>query len=83
MKRYPWAVSYGNKFVDCTVDWTRSLIGRQVHISTPQNSDPESGKSVLVHIIKVCKESKNDEHFYQVLLLVGFDAARLEGSDVR
>lgn len=84
VKRYPWAVSYGNKFVDCTVDWTRSLIGRQVHISTPQNSDPESGKSVLVHIIKVCNKGKKKKniHTSRKSFQTGSDAAWLEGSDV-
>ena len=54
MKRYPWAVSYGNKYLDRTIEWTRSLLrSRQVPIPSPQNSDSESGKSVLVFILKV------------------------------
>lgn len=54
VKRYPWAVSYGNKYLDRTIEWTRSLLrSRQVPIPSPQNSDSESGKSILVFLLKV------------------------------
>ncbi len=54
VKRYPWAVSYGNKYLDRTIEWTRSLLrSRQVPIPSPQNSDSESGKSALVFVLKV------------------------------
>jgi hypothetical protein len=54
VKRYPWAVSYGNKYLDRTIEWTRNLLrSRQVPIPSPQNSDSESGKSIIVFLIKV------------------------------
>lgn len=53
VKRYPWAVSYGNKYLDRTIEWTRGFLRRQVPIRSPQNSDAESGKSVLIFMLKV------------------------------
>lgn len=55
VKRYPWAVSYGNKHIDRAIETAQSLIQQHHEITfpPPQNMDAESGKSILVYLIKV------------------------------
>ncbi len=61
VKRYPWAVSYGNKHLDKLVDAVKVAAsevgaGRQTSlpdIPEPANMDAESAKSVLAFLLKV------------------------------
>ena len=53
LKRQPWAVSYGNKKFDRAVEIAQTLLRKS--ISPPKNTDSESGKSVLVFLLKVKK----------------------------
>ena len=52
LKRYPWAISYGSKKVDRAVETARHLLPH-ISFSSPQNMDPDSGKSLLIFILKV------------------------------
>ncbi len=63
VKRYPWAVSYGNKHLDKLVDAVKvaSSEVRQIPpIPEPGNMDAESAKSVLAFLLKVRKEGEMD-----------------------
>lgn len=54
VKRYPWAVSYGNKHVDKAVEAAKVLAEqRQIKLPSPKNMDSESAKSLLVFLLKV------------------------------
>ena len=55
VKRYPWAVSYGNKHVDRAIESTKELLAKKPNISVPNpaNMDAESAKSLLVFLLKV------------------------------
>ena len=55
MKRYPWAISYGSKKLDRTIETMKYLLP-QISIPSPQNMDPDSGKSLIIFILKVYKE---------------------------
>ena len=46
VKRYPWAISYGNKKLDRTIETMKYLVP-QFSIPSPQNMDPDSGKSLI------------------------------------
>ena len=52
VKRYPWAISYGSKKMDRTVEAMKYLIP-QFSVPSPQNMDPDSGKSLIIFILKV------------------------------
>ena len=52
VKRYPWAISYGNKKVDRTVEAAKHLVP-QLTIPPPQNMDSDSGKSLIIFVLKV------------------------------
>ena len=52
VKRYPWAISYGNKKLDRTIETMKYLVP-QFSFPSPQNMDPDSGKSLIIFIIKV------------------------------
>ena len=52
VKRYPWAISYGKKKLDRTIEATKYLLP-QLSIPSPQNTDPDSGKSLIIFILKV------------------------------
>ena len=54
VKRYPWAISYGSKKLDRTIETTKYLLP-QLSIPSPQNMDPDSGKSLIIFILKVHK----------------------------
>lgn len=61
VKRYPWAVSYGNKHLDKIVDAVKVAAGevRQApEIPEPANMDAESAKSVLAFLLKVKRYRK-------------------------
>ena len=51
-KRYPWAISYGSKKFDRTVDAAKHLLP-QLSIPAPRNMDADSGKSLLIFALKV------------------------------
>ena len=51
MKRHPWAVSYGHKHLDRAAELAQSLFHKP--IAPPKNTDVDSGKSVLIYLIKV------------------------------
>ena len=59
VKRYPWAVSYGNKHVDRLLESAKDLLKQKGHpevagaMPGPKNMDAESGKSVIVFLMKV------------------------------
>ena len=54
VKRYPWAVSYGNKHVDRAIESTKELLANKpIQVPNPGNMDAESAKSLLVFLIKV------------------------------
>lgn len=55
VKRHPWAVSYGNAYLDRTVAWARAFLGRPAALPPPRNADAESGRSVLVFALKVSR----------------------------
>ena len=52
VKRYPWAISYGSKKFDRTVETAKHLLP-QLSIPPPQNMDPDSGKSLIIFALKV------------------------------
>ena len=52
-KRYPWAISYGSKKVDKAVEAAKCVFTQKLPIPPPNNTDPDSGKSVLIFILKV------------------------------
>ena len=62
VKRYPWAVSYGNKHVDKVIESAKDLLKVKGHAEVaeslpgPNNMDAESGKSIIVFLIKVSFE---------------------------
>ena len=53
MKRQPWAVSYGNKSFDKAVEIAQTLLRKS--LPPPKNTDADSGKSILVFLLKVSK----------------------------
>ena len=54
VKRYPWAVSYGNKHVDRAVEVAKVVLAqRDISLPNPTNMDSESAKSLLCFVIKV------------------------------
>jgi hypothetical protein len=55
VKRYPWAVSYGNKHVDRAIESTKELLAKKpnINVPNPANMDAESAKSLLVFLLKV------------------------------
>ena len=55
VKRYPWAISYGRKKLDRTIEAMKYLLP-QFSVPSPQNMDPDSGKSLIIFILKVYKE---------------------------
>ena len=52
VKRYPWAISYGSKKIDRVVESAKHVFPHLV-IPPPHNMDPDSGKSILMFILKV------------------------------
>jgi len=52
VKRYPWAISYGSKKFDRTVETAKHLLP-QLSIPPPKNMDLDSGKSLLIFALKV------------------------------
>ncbi len=54
VKRYPWAVSYGNKHLDKIMELIKAAAAtRQIKIPDPKNMDAESAKSLLTFLLKV------------------------------
>jgi hypothetical protein len=51
MKRQPWAISYGNKQLDRVLEMAQTVLKRPLR--PPKNMDADSGKSVLVFLLKV------------------------------
>ena len=51
LKRQPWAVSYGNKSFDKAVEIAQTLLHKS--LPPPKNTDTDSGKSILVFLLKV------------------------------
>jgi len=63
VRRYPWRISYGSKFVDRAVIRASKLVRqlsqdrlRQLPIPPPSNSDMESAKSLVIFLIKELSE---------------------------
>jgi len=63
VRRYPWRISYGSKFVDRAVGRATKLVRQisqdrlpQLGIPPPNNSDMESAKSLIVFLIKELSE---------------------------
>lgn len=63
VRRYPWRISYGSKFVDRAVNRAAKLVRqlsqdrlRQLPIPPPSNSDMESAKSLVIFLIKELSE---------------------------
>ena len=52
VKRYPWAISYGSKKIDRAVETAKHVLP-QLSIPPPHNMDPDSGKSLLIFVLKV------------------------------
>ena len=54
VKRYPWAVSYGNKHLDTLIEAVKVVAARKdIKLPSPKNMDAESAKSLLVFLLKV------------------------------
>lgn len=51
LKRHPWAMSYGHKHLDKAAEMAQSLLHK--NLAPPKNTDVDSGKSILVFLIKV------------------------------
>ena len=51
VKRQPWAVSYGHKHLDKAMEMAQGLLHRP--FPPPSNTDSDSGKSILVFLLKV------------------------------
>ena len=51
VKRQPWAMSYGHKQIDRAIDMAQGLLHRP--FPPPTNTDSDSGKSILVFLLKV------------------------------
>ena len=52
LKRYPWAISYGSRKIDRAVETAKHILP-QLSIPPPHNMDPDSGKSLLIFVLKV------------------------------
>ena len=50
-KRHPWAMSYGHKHWDRAAELAQSLLHKP--LAPPKNTDADSGKSILVFLLKV------------------------------
>ena len=74
MKRQPWAVSYGNKSFDKAVEIAQTLLRKS--LPPPKNTDADSGKSILVFLLKVSNNIRNSSSlgnfkvFHGVLFLI-------------
>ena len=55
VRRYPWRMSYGIKLVDRAVDRAAKMV-RQISFPPPNNNDLESGKSLVVFLMKELAE---------------------------
>ena len=51
LKRHPWAVSYGHKHLDRAAEIAQSLLHKP--IAPPKNTDADSGKSILIFLLRV------------------------------
>ena len=52
LKRHPWAISYGHKHIDRAVELAQTLLHKP--IAPPKNTDADSGKSILIFLLRVC-----------------------------
>ena len=59
VKRQPWAVSYGHKHLDRAIDMAQGLLHRP--FPPPTNTDADSGKSILVFLLKVFDKHSNTD----------------------
>ena len=55
VKRQPWAVSYGHKHLDKAIEMAQGILHRP--FPPPSNTDSDSGKSILVFLLKVIQYS--------------------------
>ena len=59
LKRQPWAVSYGNKSFDKAVEIAQTLLHKS--LPPPKNTDTDSGKSILVFLLKVSPTKQRNQ----------------------
>ena len=56
LKRHPWAVSYGHKHLDRAAEFAQTLLHKS--LNPPKNTDADSGKSILVFLLKVIRAKR-------------------------
>ena len=71
VKRQPWAVSYGHKHLDKAIEMAQGILHRP--FPPPSNTDSDSGKSILVFLLKVVHNESTENTVSKTFVSLGVE----------
>lgn len=71
VKRQPWAVSYGHKHLDKAIEMAQGILHRP--FPPPSNTDSDSGKSILVFLLKVVHNESAENRVSKTFVSLGVE----------